>query len=71
MRHTDGHDFPGHIDELALGEAAVVEDVVVGLEDTVGEPVVAHELPDVGETDLHCQCDFIRKPHLRKPDKTK
>ena len=45
--HTDGHDFPGHIDELALGEAAVVEDVVVGFEDPVGEPVVAHELPDV------------------------
>ena len=42
-----GHDFPGHIDELVLGEAAVVEDVVVGFEDTVGEPVVAHELPDV------------------------
>jgi len=45
--HTDGHDIPGHIDELALGEAAVVEDVVVGFEDPVGEPVVAHELPDV------------------------
>ena len=25
----------------------MVEDVVVGLEDTVGEPIVAHELPDV------------------------
>jgi hypothetical protein len=35
MRHTDGHDFPGHVDELALGEAAVVEDVVVGFEDTL------------------------------------
>jgi len=23
--HTDGHDIPGHIDELALGEAAVVD----------------------------------------------
>jgi hypothetical protein len=27
--------------------AAVVEDVVVGAEDAVGEPVVAYELPDV------------------------
>jgi len=25
----------------------VVEDVVVGFENPVGEPVVAHELPDV------------------------
>ena len=27
--------------------AAVVEDIVVGLEDPVGEPVIAQELPDV------------------------
>jgi len=27
--------------------AAVVDDVVIGLEDAVGEPVVAHELPNV------------------------
>jgi hypothetical protein len=27
--------------------AAVVDEIVVGFEDTVGEPVVAHELPDV------------------------
>ena len=33
---SDGHDAPGLIDEI-----------VVGFEDTVGEPVVAHELPDV------------------------
>jgi hypothetical protein len=25
----------------------MVDDVVVGLEDAVGEPIVAHELPDV------------------------
>jgi hypothetical protein len=31
----DGHDFPGHIDKLVPGEAAVVEDVVVGFEDAV------------------------------------
>ncbi len=34
-------------DELVPGEAAVVENVVVGFEDAVREPVVAHELPDV------------------------
>ena len=27
--------------------AAVIEDVVVGFEDTVGQPVITHELPDV------------------------
>ena len=26
---------------------AVVDEIVVGVEDTVGEPIVAHELPDV------------------------
>ena len=35
------------VDELVPGEAAVVDDVVVGLEDAVRQPVVAHELPDV------------------------
>ena len=44
---TNGHDFPGLIDEFVPGEAAVIDDIVVGFEDTVGEPVVAHELPDI------------------------
>jgi hypothetical protein len=44
---SDGHDFPGLFDELVPGKAAVVEDIVVGLEDPVREPVVAQELPDV------------------------
>ncbi len=43
----DGHDRPGLIDELVPGVAAVVEDVVVGFEDPIGQPVIAHELPDV------------------------
>ena len=43
----DGDDFPWHVDQLVAGEAAMVEDVAVGLEDAVEEPVVAHELPDV------------------------
>jgi hypothetical protein len=38
---------PGLVDELVPGIAAVVDDVVVGLEDAVREPVVAHELPDI------------------------
>ena len=43
----DGHDFPGLVDELVPGKAAVVEDVLVGPEDPVREPVVAQELLDV------------------------
>ena len=33
---------------------AVVDEIVVGVEDTVGEPIVAHESPDV----FHCYGDF-------------
>ncbi len=44
---SDRHDFPGLVDETVPGVAAVVEDIVVGLEDSVREPVVADELPDV------------------------
>jgi hypothetical protein len=32
---SDGHDFPGLIDERVPGDAAVIEDVVVGFEDPV------------------------------------
>ena len=47
IAQSDGHDFPGLLGELVPGEAAVIEDVFIGLEDAVGEPVVAQELPDV------------------------
>src|SRR5258708_30561368 len=43
----DGHDGPGLIGELVPSRAAVIYEVVVGFEDAVGQPVVAHELPDV------------------------
>jgi hypothetical protein len=35
------------VDEVVPGKAAVFEDVGVGAEDAVGEPVVADELPDI------------------------
>lgn len=35
------------IDELVPCLAAIIDEIVVGFEDTVGEPVVAQELPDV------------------------
>ena len=44
---ADGHDFPRLNDELVPGVAAEGDDIFVGFEDPVGEPVVAHELPDV------------------------
>ena len=43
----DGHDFPGLIDEGVPGVAAVIDDVVEGFEDSVRQPILAHELPDV------------------------
>lgn len=46
LAQPEGHGAPGLLDELVPGEAAVVDDVVVGLEDAVRQPVVAHELPD-------------------------
>ena len=47
LAHADGHDAPGLVDEFVPCVAAMVEDVVVGCEDAVGQPVVAHELPDI------------------------
>ena len=47
LAQTDGHDAPGLLDELVPCLAAVIDEIVVGFEDTVREPVVAHELPDV------------------------
>ena len=47
MAQTDGHDPPGLIDELVPCLTAMVDEIVVGFEDAIGEPVVAHELPDV------------------------
>ena len=44
---SEGHGPPGVIDELVPGVAAMADDVVVRREDTVGQPVLAHELPDV------------------------
>lgn len=39
--------MPWLVGEAVPGEAAMVEDVLVGSEDAVREPVVSHELPDV------------------------
>ena len=47
MAQPDGHDFPRTVEERIPGEAAVIDDIVVGFEDAVRKPVVAHILPDI------------------------
>lgn len=44
---ADGHDTPGLVAQAVPGFAAERDDLVVGLEDAIGQPVVAHELPEV------------------------
>ena len=45
--HTDGDDLPRLINELVPGLATERDDLFIGFEDAVRQPVVAHELPDV------------------------
>ncbi len=47
ISQTDGHDGPGLACELGPGFAAEGDDLFVVFEDAVGEPVIAHVLPDV------------------------
>ena len=47
LSQSDGHDLPGSVDKGIPGVAAVIDDIVVGFEDAVREPVVAHILPDI------------------------
>jgi hypothetical protein len=47
LAQSDGHNAPWLIEELVPRLAAVIDEIVVGFKDTVGEPVVAHKLPDV------------------------
>jgi hypothetical protein len=47
MAQSDGHDAPWLIDELVPGRTAMIDEIVVGFEDAIGEPIVAQELPDV------------------------
>jgi len=44
---ADGHDAPRAVDQLVPRIATVIDDVFGAVEDAVGEPVVADELPDV------------------------
>ncbi len=44
---AERHDAPRLIGETIPCETAMIEDIVVGFEDAVRQPVLAHELPDV------------------------
>lgn len=47
IAETYRHNAPWLIDELVPGLAAMFQDILVGSENSIGEPVVAHELPDI------------------------
>ena len=47
LAQSDGHDAPRLVDELVPCLTAMADEIIVGFEDAVGEPVVVHELPDV------------------------
>ena len=59
MAQSDGHNPPGLIGEFVPSITAMVDEIVVGFEDAIGEPVVAHELPDV----LH-RVELLEKFHV-------
>lgn len=44
---SDGHDALGLADQLVPSITAMIDDVVVGFKNVVGEPIIPHELPDV------------------------
>ena len=52
---SDGHGATWLTSGMVPGEATMIEDVVVGFEDAVRQPVVAHELPDG-----HCHTNVAR-----------
>jgi hypothetical protein len=47
LAQPDRHDAPGLIDKFVPCLAAVIDEIVVRFEDSVGKPVVAHELPNI------------------------
>jgi hypothetical protein len=41
LAQSDGHDAPGLLNELVPSVTAMVDEIVVGIEDAVREPIVA------------------------------
>jgi len=46
VAETDGYDGPGLTGQLVPGVATQGDDLLIGVEDAIGEPVLEHELPD-------------------------
>src|SRR6516225_1958883 len=61
----DGHDFPRLIDERVPSVAAVIDDIVEGFKNSVRQPVLPHELPDIflavssGERGGSCKSEML------------
>src|SRR3712207_2203705 len=73
VTEADGHDNPGLVDELVPSVTAVIDDLLVGAEHPVRQPVVAHELPDVldrvqlrGARRQGQERDVVGDPQLRR-----
>jgi hypothetical protein len=47
LAQPDLHNFPRAVEERIPSVTAVIDDIVVGFEDAVRKPVVAHVLPDI------------------------
>ena len=47
LAEPDGHDSPRLIDELVPCLTAVIDEIVIRFEYTVGEPVAPHKFPDI------------------------
>ena len=80
---SDGHDGPGLLEELVPGIAAVIDEVILAGKYPVGEPVVAHELPNVflraelgtfgrqgddADVGWHDELDIYQQRQLHDPD---
>ena len=61
MAASDGYDARGLADQLVSGITTMINDLVVGFEDVVGEPVIPHELPDVFD---RCQAGHVYMPEM-------
>jgi hypothetical protein len=67
IAHSNGHDSPGLIDDFVPCLAAVIDDIVVGFEDAIGYPIVAHELPGVfGRIEIPWGVDRWARPIMRR-----
>jgi len=59
--HPDGFDARGLADQLVSGITTMIDNLVVGSEDVVREPVIPHDLPDVFD---RCQAGHVYMPEM-------